>query len=207
MDIKPISYYSQRIFLVTISSIFIYLYFVLYGVLVFRFEIIKPSVSLFTALSVESILLVSILMLGSVGGLHRGIHLPGWKMLDPTPQRSFVLLFASTVLFILLVWYPIYIFGGSSESNFSTIMITVSVLMVLVTRSNKVRTLLLSLCTILFLISFFYSYEIEVIRPDLYRIAHVSTVLLSLLLTLFFSYNGGFTLFGDDRALEDSKEE
>lgn len=197
MALERVTYYKERLVVLAIASLLFFLYFLVYWVAVYHFEIITTKLSLQWPMYCELGLILIILILCVLGGVERNLVIAKIRIYSPTPIRSLTYLVLATVLFIVLIASPVFLIGGTIDSSFSNILVTMSGLAVIVSNSWKIRSSIVGLCIILYVLSTFYYFDIVVNKPFGHKALHISAVLLSLGVTVFLSWRGNFLIFDD----------
>ncbi|MFI5251284.1 MAG: hypothetical protein ACHQQQ_02535 [Bacteroidota bacterium] len=123
-------------------------------------------------------------------------------------KTATICLFFSAVSFIVLMAIPVYFFGGAHKSCFTPILITVSSMSVITTKSRQIKFIFFGVCLALFIILSMPGYYQEIsINPnivwknytgaDLYSFMETASVVACLIVSIALTWNAGL-IFKED---------
>jgi hypothetical protein len=192
------NYYRERFVLLVYPTVFINAYYSVFLVLTWSKPLFSEQPPQLL-LSLTSQLMVLVLMLIAV---YMGVAYPAGR------QGSLLLLSLSTFLFILSTSLPVYFWGGISYSIFTSILLVVCVLTIIVIQSQKIRAIFAGI-SIALLLGLSNSYfEVPTLNPTFvmfgersYQIAslfHTFSLLIGILITLYVAWANTRLLHGDD---------
>lgn len=177
------------------ASTIIFGYFIVYYITVIQWEIATVSLKPSIPIIVEAILYILILGLSYFGGLDQDFDAGDFTIMSPSQNRSLAFLFISTLLFLLLISIPIFFFGGAINSIFSTMLVTMCGLTVIVTDSPRIRFTIIAVCICIYISSAIWYFDLTVNSQRAHKVFHILSVSISLGVTLFLSWRGKFTIF------------
>jgi hypothetical protein len=193
--IYPIPYYKRRLMVILIASIIVYVYFVFVCASVWFWSILRSTLQIKWWWILEFFILGAIWLCVGIGSIDEEIEPGEWRVLSPSGLRSLAMLVVATFLFMTLLSLPVYLTGGAINSPFTTIIVAMAGLAVLVSTSAAIRTAIVFVCVGLYLICMFWFIEIDITSVTGHRILHIFSVLLSLGITLFLSMKAKVSFF------------
>jgi hypothetical protein len=209
MNLRPVSYYQERLTVLFAATVFVFVYFVAYWLVITLAQVItlKPQVitigmwsipiDLKLPLFIEIGLTLLIAILFAFGSREKNLVIARFTMWKPGPKKSFVCLLGTTFAFLSLISTPVFLMGGALGSGFSTTLVTMGGLTVIVSNSWKIRLTIAAVCMSSYLFSAFYFSEAQINHLTVHKWLHISSVLLSLVVTLFLSWRGNFSIFDE----------
>lgn len=203
-----ISYYAERFDLIWVASSFILVSCIVYFILLFAFDVIKVDIpNWFKSISTEAhwygvsmaatlvIIYLMISLTSHLGSRDRPITVADDTIFVPTPKKSLYSLILATFLFILMVSLPIAFLGGSRDSCFGTILITICSLIVIIAKSNKVRLLFINICMTIYAVSGFVFVSIIIIKNGFYTVLYLLMIIASIAVTYRLSKTRSSIIF------------
>jgi len=197
-------YFRRRFALLIFPSFLINLYYALFLFVVYYYRLFAfQTFSLSVAIAVQ---LTILLMLQAIGFAALA-RLPGPFNLNKVLGW---LLIVCTFLVIMSGTVPVYFWGGSPRSVFTPLMLTECVIVIMVTRSFRLKAFFLCVAQLCFVFFGFWYNEIDVnpqivvgklTGTQLYRLLYLLSVIISLSITLYISSRTSteiFTAFDED---------
>lgn len=208
-NLRGVSYYQERLTVLFAATIFVFVYFIVYWLVITVAQVItlNPTVinigrwtipiDLKLPMYIEISLTLLISILFALGSRERTLFIARFTMWRPGPKKSFVCLLVATFAFLLLISTPVFFMGGALGSVFSTTLVTMGGLTVIVSNSWKIRLTIAAICMSSYLFSAFYFSEVKINHLTVHKWLHISSVLMSLVVTLFLSWRGNFSIFDE----------
>jgi hypothetical protein len=209
MNLRPVSYYQERLTVLFAATIFVFVYFIAYWLVITLGQVItlKPQVitigtwgiplDLKLPFFIEISLTLLIAILFALGSREKNLVVARFTWWRPGPKKSFICLLIATFAFLSLISTPVFLMGGALGSGFSTTLVTMGGLTVIVSNSWKIRLTIAAVCMVSYLLSAFYFTEAQINHPNVHKWLHISSVFLSLIVTLFLSWRGNFSIFDE----------
>jgi len=207
MNLAPVSYYKERLTVLAFATLIVFGYFIAYWCVVYFVDVITPKpqtigswairVGLTLPLFIEIGLTLLIFILYVLGSLEKNLVIARFTISKPNPRKSFNCLLIATLAFLTLISTPVFLMGGALESSFSTTLVTMCGLTVIVSNSWKIRLTIASVCIASYVGSAFYFGDVQINHLTTHKWLHISSVLLSLGVTLFLSWRGNFSIFDE----------
>jgi hypothetical protein len=208
-NLRNVSYYQERLTVLFAATFFVFVYFIVYWLVITLVQVItlKPQVitigpwaipiDLKLPLFIEIALTLLIAILFALGSREKNLVIARFTTWRPGPRKSFACLLIATFAFLSLISVPVFLMGGALDSGFSTTLVTMGGLTVIVSNSWKIRLMIAAVCMSSYLFSAFYFSEAQINHLTVHKWLHISSVLLSLVVTLFLSWRGNFSIFDE----------
>lgn len=194
-----ISYYTRRHDFVLITSTIIFIYTFIYLLLlnnVTKVVLTESSgwVNIFLPqnnLVIIAVLWVLILAISFLGSREQELEVFEYLVLyRPNIRASQVMLTISTIAFILLLSLPIIFTGGSLQSVYTTMLVTMCSLTAIIVKDTYLRILFIVLTMGVLVIGSFFYIPIEITDPGKYRLYYLSSIFVSLFIAFLLSWQG-----------------
>jgi hypothetical protein len=194
-EIYAISYYKQRLMVILIASMIVYGYFVVVCSAIWYWSILPNAIQMKWWLIFEFFILGAIGICVAIGSIDEETEAGEWQLLAPSGLRSLAMLVIATFLLLTLLSLPVYLTGGAINSPFSSTIVAMAGLAVLVSTSGSIRGAIIFVCMCLYWICMFWFIEVHIQSERGHRILHILSVLMSLGITVFLSVKGKFSIF------------
>lgn len=205
---NDVSFYKHRFEVLFLANFIVLLYSVSLITLLFSSNIItvehssihpsifKPVAAIVDNLSVVLIIIFSLLaVLTFYGSRTEPTLIAGFIIKATTPTTSLIFLIACANLFIIELFLPNILLGGSLQSCFGSMLVTMCSLTVIITRGWWIRTLFLLSCMVLYTVASIYYVKITVNNPALFTWCDNATIYMSIAIALLLSWRGEYIIF------------